>query len=171
MERLVTSLVGLAVSTVVAFSYSERSIAQSATGPLTGTWIMTSADVVRPDGSRTDAFGPNPKGIMTFSPEGHFTLIQMRSDLPPIAANSRGQGTAEENKAIVAGSIAYFGNYSYSEADKTMTLKLEGSTFPNLLSLGEQKRLVTLLTPNELRFTNPRTPSGISLEVALRRPH
>jgi len=41
-----------------------------------------------------------------------------------------------------------------------------GSTFANILGAGEQKRLITSLTPDELRFTNPRTPSGATLEVA-----
>lgn len=169
MKPLKNLVVGVALTTAATFAYPELSLAQSASGPLAGTWVMTSADAVRPDGSRSDAFGTSPKGMMTFSSDGYFTLIQMRSDLPRIAANGRDQGSADENKAIVGGSIAYFGTYTFSEADKTMTLKLEGSTFPNLLSLGEQKRLVTLLTTNELRFTNPRTPSGMTLEVAWKR--
>ena len=111
----------------------------------------------------------NPKGVIIFSKEGQFALIQMQSELPRIAANSRDLGTPEENKAIVQGSIAYFGTYAVNEGDKTLTLKLEGSTYANLLAAGEQKRLITSLTADELKFTNPRTPSGVTLEVSLRR--
>ena len=144
-------------------------IAQSAKEQIIGAWTMTSADSVRPDGSKVPVFGSDPKGIMIFSRDGHFALIQMRAELPRIAANSRDQGTPEENKAVVSGSIAYFGTYSVNEADKTLTLKLDGSTFANILAAGEQKRIITSLTREELRFTNPRTPSGATLEVGWKR--
>jgi len=106
---------------------------------------------------------------MVFSRDGHFALVQMRAELPRIAANSRDQGTPEENKAIVQGSIAYFGTYSVNEVEKVITIKLEGSTFANLLGGGEQKRIITSLTPDELKFTNPKTPSGATLEVGWKR--
>jgi len=41
-----------------------------------------------------------------------FSFILTRPDLPKFASNNRGTGTAEENKAIVQGSLAYFGTYS-----------------------------------------------------------
>jgi hypothetical protein len=34
---------------------------------------------------------------------------------------------------------------------------------------GEQKRVLTSLTAGELKFTNPRTPSGATLEVVWKR--
>jgi hypothetical protein len=144
-------------------------VAQSSKEHIVGAWTLVSADSVRPDGSRAAVFGANPKGIMIFSHDGSFALVQMRAELPGIAANSRDQGTPEENKAIVQGSIAYFGTYSVNEAEKVVTLKLEGSTFANLLGGGEQKRIITSLTPDELKLTNPRTPSGATLEVGWKR--
>jgi hypothetical protein len=100
--------------------------AQSTREQLVGAWTLISADSVRPDGSRVEVFGSNPKGTMIFSSDGHFALIQMRGDLPRLASNSRDRGTPEENKAIVQGSIAYFGTYSVNDNEKLITLKLEG---------------------------------------------
>jgi hypothetical protein len=68
----------------------------------------------------------------------------------------------------MAAAIAYYGTYSLNEADKTITVRLEGSTFANLLG-GEQKRLITALTADELAFTNPRTPAGLTLHTRWRR--
>lgn len=154
---------------LVGFLLPGVSKAQAVKDQILGVWTMVSADSIRADGSRTQPFGANPKGVIIFSKEGQFALIQMQSELPRIAANSRDLGTPEENKAIVQGSIAYFGTYAVNEGDKTLTLKLEGSTYANLLASGEQKRLITSLTADELKFTNPRTPSGVTLEVSLRR--
>src|SRR5262249_52921942 len=38
--------------------------------------------------------------------------LAVRSDLPKFASNNRDMGTPEENKAVVQGSITYFGTYS-----------------------------------------------------------
>lgn len=150
---------------------SQDAVAQakSARELLVGSWTLVSADNVRADGSKVPVFGPDTRGTMIFTPDGRFALVQMRADLPRIAANSRDQATPEEYKAIVSGSIAYYGSYSVNEADgRTIELKLEGSTYANLLS-GEQRRIVDRLTADELTFTNPRNPAGNTLEVAWKR--
>jgi len=148
---------------------AHDAVGQSSKEQLVGAWTLVSAESVRPDGSRAPAFGPNPRGTMIFSNDGHFTLVQMRAELPKIAANSRDQGTPEENKAIVQGSIAYFGTYSINEPEKVINLKLAGTTFSNLLAGGDQKRIITSLTQDELKFTNPKSPSGVTLEVVWKR--
>ena len=62
---------------------------------------------------------------------GHFSVIITRSDLPKFASNNRETGTAEENKAIVQGSLASFGTYSVNETNKNYTQHVESCTFPN----------------------------------------
>jgi hypothetical protein len=46
---------------------------------------------------------------------------------------------------------------------------LDGSTFANLLGGPEQKRIITSLTADELKFTNPRTPAGVTLLTVWKR--
>jgi hypothetical protein len=170
MKRLTTlALTITLLLNLGAVLFVGDAVAQSSKEQIVGAWTLVSADSVRPEGSRAAAFGPNPRGIMIFSHDGYFALVQMRAELPRIAANSRDKGTPEENKAIVEGSIAYFGTYSINEAEKVMTLKLAGTTYSNLLGGGDQKRIITSLTPDELKFTNPRNPSGATLEVGWKR--
>ena len=162
---VLVSLVGMAMVNPVIAQQSASTSEKAK--QLVGAWMLDAAESVRADGSKIEVFGSNPKGTMIFSSDGHFALIQMRADLPKLASNSRDAGTPEENKAVVQGSIAYFGTYSVNESDKVITVRLEGSTFPNVG--GEQKRIVTSLTADELKFTNPRTPSGVTLEVVWKR--
>jgi Lipocalin-like domain len=136
---------------------------------LVGTWKLVSAHNVRNDGSRVDVIGPHPKGVVIYTSDGYFALVNTRSDLPKFASNSPDQGTPEEYKAVVQGSIAYFGTYAVNEAEKVITAHIEGSTFANLIEGPEQKRLITSLTADELRFTNPATPSGATLELVWQR--
>jgi Lipocalin-like domain len=119
-------------------------------------------------GSGAQPFGGNPKGTILFTPDGHFALFQSRSELPKIASNDRTKATSEEAKAIVAGSIAYYGTYSIDEAKKSLSIVIEGSTFANLLGSPAQK-IINSLTANELKFANPRTPSGMTLETIWKR--
>ena len=49
-----------------------------------------------------------------------------------------------------------------------MSVKLQASTYTNLVG-PEQKRVITVLTADELRFVNPRTPSGVTLHTVWKR--
>ena len=62
---------------------------------------------------------------------GQFMLILQRVMLPRFASDNRMSGTAEENKAVVQGSIAYFGTYAIDEAKGTISLRYDGTTYPN----------------------------------------
>ena len=136
---------------------------------LIGTWKFVSSHNVRSDGSRVDNYGPNPRGILIYTSDGYFVLVNTRSDLPKLASNSRDRGTPEEYKAVVQGSLAYFGTYSVNEADKVITAQIEGSTFANMIGGPDQKRIITSLTADELKFTNPASTSGVTLELVWKR--
>ena len=110
---------------------------------IVGTWVMVSNVTTGPDGSKTDTYGPNPKAIAMFQKDGRMAVITARADLPKFASGSRSTGTPDENKAVVRGTIAYFGTYSVDEKDKTLTLNIDGSTFPNWAGTS-QTRSVTL---------------------------
>ncbi len=134
---------------------------------LVGTWTYVSVDVVRPDGSRVPLYGPNPQGAATFDSNGRYLLLTTRADLPKFTSKDRMEGTPEENKAVVHGSIAHFGTYTVNETDKTITFHIETSTFPNWNGT-EQKRPFTI-TGDELRWRTPASSGGGTAEVVLRR--
>ena len=110
-----------------------------------------------------------PKGIIIFAKDGYFSLFQSRAEIPKIAASDRAKATAEEAAAIVGGSIAYYGTYSVNEADKVISVKIAASTYANMAGGPEQKRIITSLTVDEFKFTNPRTPSGVTLHTVWKR--
>jgi hypothetical protein len=121
---------------------------------LVGTWNITSVNVDRNDGTKVQPFGPNPKGVLTLTSDGHFTLVNTRPGRSKFASNNRLEGTPDENKATVQGVLAYFGTYTVNEGEKMFTLRIDASSFPNDEGT-EQKRLITALTGDEMKFTNP----------------
>ena len=135
---------------------------------IVGTWTFVSALDVQPDGKKTDRWGLNPKGIFMFDAHGHFAQFITRSDLPKFAAGTADKGTADETKAVLSGFVASFGTYTVDEADKTVITHVEGSVFPNLIGR-DQKRSISTLTADELRYTNPTTSTGTSAEATWRR--
>jgi len=124
-------------------------------GQLIGTWTLVSMGVGE-GADRIEPFGADPKGIMTM--DGHrLVIIITRATLPKFAAGNREQGSPAENQAIVQGSIAYFGTYTFDEATSTLTAHIEGSTFPNFIGQDQKRRVI--IDGNELTYVNPQ-PSG-----------
>jgi hypothetical protein len=84
-------------------------------------------------------YGPNPQGQQILDANGRYSLIIMRSDIPKFASNNRVEGTPEENKAVVQGSIAFFGTYTVDESAKTLTQHVESCSFPNFNGTDRKK--------------------------------
>jgi Lipocalin-like domain len=122
---------------------------------IVGTWLLLIDDAVKADGSHAPNFGPNPIGLAMFAADGHFSVAITRSGSRKFASNSRATGTADENKAVVTGSNAFFGIYTLNEADKNLTLRVEGSTYPNLEGTTQKRTVTSLTAGDELTWTNP----------------
>jgi hypothetical protein len=129
---------------------------------LVGSWALLIDDAVKPDGTHAPNFGPNPNGIAMFGPDGHFSVTIARAGRPKFASNSRATGTADENKAAMAGANAFFGSYSLNEADKTLTMRIEGSTYPNLEGTTQKRTITSLTADDELTWSNPDTHGEVA---------
>ena len=89
------------------------------------------------------------------------------ANLPKFAFNSHTSGTADENKAIVGGSIAHFGTYVVNEADKSFTFRIDSATFPNWDKTDQKRSFV--MTGDELKYTVPAGSAGGTGAVTWKR--
>jgi hypothetical protein len=135
---------------------------------LVGTWILAASENVSADGSKSNEYGPDPKGILIFDANGRYSVTIMRADLPNFLAAKADRGTAQENQAIVAGLVTHFGSYSVDEAHKIITSRIEASSFPNNNGI-DQRRIIVVLTADELRYGLPTTVTGAKAEVSWKR--
>ena len=110
----------LAILAAVASSTAFAAYAQSAK-TVAGTYSPVTVS----------AYGDKPKGQMILTPDGRYSIVLSRNDLAKIAAGSRTQGTPDENKAVVHGSIAHTGRYTLDDGGKSITFHIDTSTFPN----------------------------------------
>ena len=137
---------------------APQTLAQSPQDQLVGTWMLVSVHIEAPDGSKFDAFGANPTGILIMDGNGHISVQFIGSGLPKFASNDRLEGTPEENKAVMRGILCYFGTYSVSDTDHSLNIHIENSSFPNWKGT-DQKRFLTL-TEDEMKWINPTATTG-----------
>jgi hypothetical protein len=160
-------LIAPALIAIASLAWSQGENSQKATSAgLVGTWTLVSETAHQGD-KTTQPLGPNPLGMMMFDRGGRFMLLISRPGLPKFAAGKRDAGTPEENKAVLAGLLAFFGTYSVDEAN-VLVLHPEASTFPNWIG-ADQKRSLRLVGDQQV-WTN-RTPAiaGEFVEVVWKR--
>jgi len=163
------SVIGMSITTALGLPLLAASTVgqqQSLKEQLVGTWTAVSWEQNKSDGSKLQLYGANPAGIAFFDAGGRYIITVMRSDRAGYASNALRQGTAEENKATADGTITYFGTYSVGEADRSIAIHIEGSSFPNWNG-ADQKRFVAI-TGDQLTLT-VRPPSGENIDVVWKR--
>ena len=119
---------------------------------LAGTWRFVSSVNTRDDGSTFDRWGQDAKGSFMFDGHGHFSQIIMGS----------------ESRMFGAKTFFAFGTYSVDDAGKTIVTQIEGSSVSKLNGI-VQRRVITLLTADELRYLNPTTASGTKVNARWKR--
>jgi len=135
---------------------------------LVGTWTLVSATQRTKEGATSDRWGPNPRGRATFEANGRYSFMIFRSDVPKFASDNLNQVTADEGKAAIQGMTANFGTWSVDEATKTLTTQIEAASSPNLNG-GTQKRVISSLSADELKYTNPASQIGTIDDVVWKR--
>jgi hypothetical protein len=165
------SRVSFAACTIAAFgstvtTFDALAQKQSFKEQLVGTWTLLSWEQRKKDGTKVERYGTSPKGIAFFDAGGRYIITVMRSDRAPYSSNALWQGTPEENKETADGTITYFGTYSMSEADGSIAIHVEGSSFPNWNGT-DQKRFVAIAA-DQLTLTL-RPPAGDVVDVIWKR--
>lgn len=122
---------------------------------LVGAWMLVSNTSVMADGTKN--LNPTLKGMAMFDANGNFILLNARSDLPKFQSNSRVTGTAEENKAVVGGSLSYWGTFTVENHD--INFKIEGGSWAAWNGT-VQKRIILSLTADELTYNLPASSNG-----------
>lgn len=166
-KRSILSICAITALGLASLPSSAVGQQKSLKDELVGGWTLVAWERTAPDGTKTHTYGANPKGIVYYGADGRFFVLFARGDLPKVAANDRAKATPEEAKALVEGSVAYSGSYTVDEPSKTIALRVDVTTFPNQAL--NQKRTITSLTADELKFTNPGATAGGRIDVTMKR--
>jgi hypothetical protein len=130
---------------------AQQSQPKTIKSQIVGAWNLLLVDQVKDDGTHVPLYGPNPVGIIIFTPDGHYSSQIMRVNRPKFASNNTQTASGDDAKAVVAGMISHFGTYTVDEAAKTFTVHIEGSSFPNWDGT-KQTRNITAITDEVLTY-------------------
>jgi hypothetical protein len=119
MLRTIIAVVALAAAMFVNEpSHGEQN--DPVLSQLLGTWRLVS--LVREEvdtGTKTDLFGANPVGQLSFAANGRMSTFVIRSDRRKPAGET---ATAEEAAALFKSMVSYIGSYTLSEGKITYAI-------------------------------------------------
>src|ERR1700689_2152458 len=96
-----------------------------------GTWLLTRAEKLLPDGTRTSDYGDDPHGLVIFTVDGHYSVQIYRAERLKFSSGDKLKGTSEEYKEASLSTSVHFGRYTIDPAKGTITFHIDRSSFPN----------------------------------------
>jgi hypothetical protein len=93
-----------------------------------GTWRLVLEENTLKDGSKTHDFGPNGKGFLMYSADGHMCAVEMNPDRPKW--RNPAKPTPEEKTSAFDGSYGYCGAYEIDTKHNQLIHLPEVSTGP-----------------------------------------
>ena len=99
---------------------------------IAGTWVLTAAEKLLPDGKRVSDYGPNPHGLAIFTTDGYYSVQIYRAERLKFSSGDKFQGTLEEYKDASLSASVHYGRYAVDPVKHTITFKIDRSSVPNL---------------------------------------
>jgi hypothetical protein len=134
---------------------------------LIGTWTIVSSENTAPNGTKSQPYGANPKGILMFDAGGRHSLIIGKPDRPKLKSANRSEVTAQEFGAAAMDFVANYGTWSVNEAGKIITVHREGALNP--YNEGVDIKYSISLAGDELKLTTETPSMGGRSELVYRR--
>jgi len=106
-------------------------VASAQTPNIVGTWVLTGAEKLLPDGTRVSDYGENPHGLVVFTADGYYSVQIYRADRLKFSSGDKLKGTPEEYKQASLSTSVHFGRYTMDPAKHTITFHIDRSSFPN----------------------------------------
>lgn len=133
-----------------------------------GTWRLVSAQI-DPENKDQPAYGRQPNGLLSFTPDMHYVAVLTDADVPRFASDVRGEGTDAENKAAMSGSIGFFGTYSVDDDGVFTGNRVDGSTFPNWIGSVRTTKELRLVVEGDSMKEEFERPDGTKIVICWQR--
>jgi hypothetical protein len=97
---------------------------------LIGAWQLASY-TAESEGDVSEPLGPDPVGIIMYTPDGYMSAQLMRRDRPHYDRAITGGGSPEQMTAAASGYLCYSGPFTLDEAADVLHHHVEVSLLPN----------------------------------------
>ena len=105
--------------------------ARAAEPSLAGTWTLTTADRLYPDGTRARDYGEHPKGRLIIDAQGRYSLQIFNGERLRVASGDKATATAEEYASAAMGSSTHYGTVAIDPAAHLLVFRIAGASFAN----------------------------------------
>lgn len=169
LQITLRSRLKIAVAAACAAVLSATAHAQdgSLKRQLAGVWSLVSVETLSKDGKSLPYLeGENIKGLLIIT--GTRYSLQIIAEYPKLASNDRLKTTPDEDRTVAHGVLSNWGTYTVNEAERSLTLTNERSSFPNQNG-AVGVRTISVLTPGDLTFSVPTTRTGNTQKLSWRR--
>ncbi len=139
--------------------------------PLVGTWALVGIRAISADGGvDPEAYGPAPVGILTYTADGHMTVMFAQGDRPllsgnPVSPFDLAAVPALERAQAFSSFSAYAGTYTL--AGDRVTHHVAIASIPN--RVGTDLVRVVALEGDRLTLTTPPTANFTQVELIWQR--
>jgi hypothetical protein len=124
---------------------------------LLGAWELVSYTATDADGQVIDPLGPQPHGLIVYTPEGYMSAQLCRSDRPSMGSDRLEEATADELAQAAMTYVAYGGPFTVVDPT-TVEHQVTTGLFPNWVGRPQIRRVgfegeflkLSLATPTRL---------------------
>ena len=120
---------------------------------LAGTWTLTAADRLYPDGKRTRDYGEHPEGRLIIDAQGRYSLQIFNGERLRVASGDKATATPPELASAVLGCSTHYGTVAVDPAAHVLVFRIEGASFANWE--GTEQRRKYVLTGDSLSYQVP----------------
>ncbi|KRA71821.1 lipocalin-like domain protein [Caulobacter sp. Root656] len=138
--------------------------ATAAEPSLAGTWTLTAADRLAPDGSRSRDYGAHPKGRLIIDAQGRYSLQIFSGERLRVASGDKATATPDEFASAALGSSTHYGTVAVDAAAHVLVFRIEGASFPNWE--GTEQRRKYVLTADSLSYQVPTPRADGSVPIS-----
>jgi len=149
----------LLVAAFVLLALPTTILAQSK-DPLVGTWKLVSATDTTDKGITKDAFGKDPVGFLTYTPDGRMSAAIAFGGRKPLSVSDYVAAPAEERAEAFSTFSAYAGSYKHT--GNTVVHHVEVAALQNRVST-DLTRTIVKLDQNHLILRTPPYLKGESM--------
>lgn len=131
---------------------------------LAGTWTLTAADRLYPDGERAHDYGDHPQGRLIIDAQGRYSLQIFDGDRLRIASGDKATATPQELSSAVTGSSTHYGTVAVDPAAHLLVFRIAGASFANWD--GTEQRRKYVLTADSLSYQVPTPRADGSVPIS-----
>jgi hypothetical protein len=163
MMSILKRRLGVLLALATTLLAIPSALAMAAEPSLDGTWTLTAADRLYPDGTRARDYGEHPQGRLIIDAQGRYSLQIFNGDRLRVASGDKATATPAELASAVLGSSTHYGTVAVDPAAHLLVFRIEGASFPNWERTEQRRKYVLVGDRLSYQVPTPRADGSVPI--------